>query len=75
MSCRHHWIGGTPHSIKVRTVCPKGERPREVFEVIDHNGEHVDTYTCEEEAVESAGRLALGVCSECGALFEKGIPS
>lgn len=66
VSCNHHWIGGTPHTVRARTISPKGERPREVFDILDAAGECVDTYSCEEEARESAERLCFGVCSECG---------
>lgn len=66
----HNWIGGTPHSIKPRTVSPRGECSRTVYDVLDTDGEHVDTYAWEHEATEAVGRLALGVCSECGASYE-----
>jgi hypothetical protein len=69
--CNHHWIGGTPHTISARTISPKGERSRELFDVLDAAGERVDTYTCEEEATESAARLGVGLCSECGTLRER----
>ncbi len=70
MSCKtHNWIGGSMYSIKTRTVSPRGECSRTVYDVIDEKGDHVDTYSWEHEAVEAVGALALGFCSECGALF------
>lgn len=65
--CKHSWVGGTPHSIKPRTISPRGQRSREVYDVLDHNGELVETHDWECDAVDAAGSLALGVCSECGA--------
>lgn len=66
MSCTHHWIRGGHYTVKAVTVRRPGTTPRIEYDVLDSDGEHVDTYHWEHEAVEACERLKRDVCCECG---------
>lgn len=68
MVCNHSWVGPVSVKVGIRLYTPRGQCKREVPVTVDEAGDLWGEYDCAEDAELAAKRLAIGFCSECGAL-------